>query len=90
MKAIVVVYLILINLITFIFMYVDKQRAIRHKWRIPEHTLMLLAVLGGSIGGLMGMNLFHHKTKHAKFKYGFPLILIIELSIAYYLLHNYF
>lgn len=68
-------------------MYIDKQRAIKHKWRIPEKTLFLIAIVGGSIGTWCGMYLFRHKTKHVKFVIGFPLILIIQIIIVLYFLN---
>ncbi len=77
------IYLMLINIICFMAMWVDKQRAVRKKWRIPEKTLFILAIFGGSLGGILGMNMFRHKTKHAKFKYGFPIILIIQIGLTY-------
>lgn len=77
-------YLIIINAITFITYGIDKLKAKKNKWRIPESTLFLLAVIGGSIGALLGMNVWHHKTMHEKFKYGIPLILIIQIGIFLY------
>ena len=68
MKTILIVYLMLINLIGFAAMALDKRRAIRHKWRIPERTLFLIALLFGSIGVLTGMYVFRHKTKHLSFE----------------------
>lgn len=79
-------YLILINAAAFILMLADKQKAKKHKWRIPEATLMGAAALGGSIGALAGMYLFRHKTKHPKFTLGIPAILLAQLVAAYLLL----
>lgn len=62
-------------------MYVDKRRAIKRKWRISEHTLILNSILGGSIGALIGMYAFRHKTKHLKFKLGIPIILTFQLIL---------
>ena len=62
-------------------MYVDKRRAIKRKWRISEHTLILTSILGGSIGSLIGMYTFRHKTKHLKFKLGIPIILTIQVVL---------
>ena len=62
-------------------MYVDKRRAIKRKWRISEHTLILTSILGGSIGSLIGMYTFRHKTKHLKFKLGIPIILTIQVAL---------
>lgn len=79
-------YLIIINAVAFILMLADKQKARKHRWRIPEATLMGCAALGGSIGALAGMYLFRHKTKHPKFTLGIPAILLIQLALAYLLL----
>ena len=79
-------YLIIINAVAFILMLADKQKARKHRWRIPEATLMGCAALGGSIGALAGMYLFRHKTKHSKFTLGIPAILLIQLALAYLLL----
>ena len=78
---IVVIYFVLVNLIAFIMYGVDKKKAIKHKWRIPEHDLILVALLGGSIGAILGMKVFRHKTKHPKFFIGVPAILIVQLII---------
>lgn len=75
-------YLLLISLFTFILFGVDKKRARRKKWRIPETQLLLSSFLGGSIGALLGMYVFHHKTRHLKFSGGLPLILIIQVIIG--------
>ena len=75
----ILIYLLVINLIAFLAMYIDKKRAKWGKWRIKESTLFLLALLGGSIGGIAGMYTFRHKTKKTKFVIGFPAILIIEI-----------
>ena len=75
----ILIYLLLINLITFLAMYIDKKRAKWGKWRIKESTLFTLALIGGSIGGIAGMYTFRHKTKKTRFVIGFPGILIIEI-----------
>ena len=79
-------YLTLVNLTSFIVYGVDKSRAKNKMWRIPESTLMLLAAAGGSVGALLGMRVFHHKTKHPKFTVGVPLILILQAALAWYFL----
>lgn len=83
------IYFLLINLLSFILMYVDKKRAILHKWRISEKSFFILCILGGSLGEILGEILgiytFRHKTKRLKFTLGFPLILIIQLLIFLYL-----
>lgn len=78
---IVVIYFVVFNLIAFIMYGVDKKKSIKHKWRIPEHDLILVAVLGGSIGALLGMKVFRHKTKHTKFVIGVPAILVVQFIL---------
>lgn len=79
-------YYFSINLINFVLFYLDKKRARNRQWRIPESTLLFISLLGGTIGGLVGMNLFRHKTKKMKFVIGMPLILIVNILIVKYLL----
>ena len=67
-------------------MFIDKEKAKRHKWRIPENTLIFISLIGGSIGSLIGMYLFRHKTKHFKFKIGIPFILFLQLILIYNIL----
>jgi uncharacterized membrane protein YsdA (DUF1294 family) len=74
-------YLIVINIVTFFVYGIDKIKAKRGSWRISEATLLILAIIGGSIGALFGMNVWHHKTQHKKFKYGLPLILIAQIAL---------
>ncbi len=81
-------YLLGINAVTFIVYGIDKYKAKKAKWRISEATLLLLAVLGGSIGAWMGMKVWHHKTMHKKFKYGIPAILLIQIALMAYLHMN--
>ena len=76
--------LIVINIVTFLVYGIDKWKAKRSKWRIPEATLLGLTVIGGSIGAWLGMKVWHHKTMHKKFKYGVPVIIIIQLFIIGY------
>ena len=78
-------YLIVINIATFLVYGIDKWKAKQGSWRISEATLLILAVIGGSIGALLGMKVWHHKTQHKKFKYGLPLILIIQIILIGYL-----
>lgn len=75
----IIIYLVIINLITFLAMYIDKKRAKWGKWRIKESTLFTLVLLGGGIGGIAGMHTFRHKTKKMRFVIGFPAILIVEI-----------
>ncbi len=77
-----IIYLIVINIIAFLSMYIDKRRAKYGKWRIKEHTLFILALLGGSIGSIAGMYTFRHKTQKARFFIGFPAILILEVLLG--------
>lgn len=79
-------YLILVNAAAFLLMLVDKQKAKKKKWRIPEATLMGVAALGGSVGALAGMYAFRHKTKHTKFTVGIPVILILQIVLAVFLI----
>lgn len=76
------IYLLIVNAIAFLLMLIDKQKAKKKKWRIPEATLMGFASIGGSIGALMGMYTFRHKTLHKKFTIGIPAILISQLAAA--------
>lgn len=84
--TILTVYLIFMNLLAFLLMGVDKAKARWNRWRIPEKTLFLSAILGGSIGAILGMQVFRHKTKHASFRIGMPCILIAQLGLAVYIL----
>ena len=79
-----VIYLIFMNLIGFALMGVDKQRARRRDWRIPEKVLFGAALLGGSVGAWAGMYLFHHKTRHWYFVVGMPLILAVQAALVWY------
>ena len=76
------IYLIVINVAAFLLMLIDKVKAKKNLWRIPEATLFLVAAIGGSIGSLLGMYTFRHKTKHIKFIVGMPLILAAHIVIA--------
>ena len=81
-------YLLLINIVTFIAFAIDKRRARKGKWRIPEARLLLFAALGGTLGAMAGMKICRHKTQHLKFKYGVPAILISQLALAFYCLQG--
>ena len=70
-----------LNVLTFFVYGIDKWRAKQGRWRISEATLLMLAVIGGSIGALLGMRIWHHKTMHKKFKYGLPLILLDQIAL---------
>lgn len=77
------IIIVIINIVTFIIYGIDKYKAKKGKWRIPENSLIGLAIIGGSIGAYLGMRVWHHKTMHLKFKYGIPLTIVIQLVIAY-------
>lgn len=81
MDVLLVIYLFIVNIVGFCAMGVDKSRAKRSAWRIPERTLFLLAAFGGSIGVWGGMYAFRHKTKHMSFVLGIPLILVVHLLL---------
>ena len=76
-----VILLLLMNLAGFILMGVDKYKARHDRWRIPERTLFLATALFGGLGGVLGMKVFHHKTKHRAFRWGFPALLVAQLAI---------
>ncbi len=73
-------WLLVVNLAAFVMMGVDKRRARKGAWRLSEKALFLPVVLGGALGGVLGMKHFHHKTKHWYFRYGFPLLLAVQLA----------
>lgn len=79
MTKLILFYLLIVNAVAFLLMLVDKQKARKKLWRIPESTLLLSAAIGGSIGSLTGMYTFRHKTKHLKFTLGVPAILILQI-----------
>ncbi|MBR2102030.1 MAG: DUF1294 domain-containing protein [Prevotella sp.] len=81
-QKVLIIYLVVINVITFIVYGLDKWKARHFQWRISEAMLLGLAVIGGSIGALSGMQVWRHKTKHKKFKYGVPLILLAQIFLA--------
>ena len=85
----IICYLLAVNLVTFLLYGIDKYKATKGKWRISEATLLTMAAIGGSIGAWAGMRLWHHKTMHKKFKYGIPVIIILQVALAVYLLTNF-
>jgi len=74
-------YLFILNLYSFFLMGADKQKAIQHQWRISEKPFFLCAILGGSVGSILGMYFFHHKTKHWYFVFGMPIILFLQIFL---------
>lgn len=82
----IVTYLVIMNLIGFAIMGVDKWKAKHHAWRIPENTLFIVAIIGGSLGAIIGMYTFRHKTRHWYFVYGLPAILALQIVIISYLI----
>lgn len=82
---VILIYLVVMNIIGFASMGIDKSKAKRGAWRIPEKTLFLIAILGGSIGSIVGMKQFRHKTKHKTFTIGMPAIFIIQVIIILYI-----
>lgn len=85
MSYLIIYYLIALNIITFFTYGIDKLKAKNHKWRIQEITLLLLAIIGGSIGAWLGVKIWHHKTMNKKFSYGIPIILILQIGLFIYL-----
>ena len=86
MIPVILFYLLTINAVGFVIMLADKRKAQKNQWRIPEATLITVALLGGSVGSLAGMRLFRHKTRKPKFYIGIPLILAAQLILGGYVL----
>ena len=84
----IICYLLAVNIVTFLLYGIDKYKAKKGKWRISEATLLTMAAIGGSIGAWAGMQLWHHKTMHKKFKYGIPVIIIMQIALVTYLHTN--
>ena len=80
-QNVLMTYLALVNVIAFVMYGADKQKAIRKQWRIPEAQLLAVAAIGGSVGAILGMQFFHHKTRKWKFRVGVPLILAVQLIL---------
>ena len=81
----IICFLLAINIATFLLYGIDKYKAKKNQWRISEATLLTMAAMGGSIGAWAGMRLWHHKTMHKKFKYGIPVIIIMQIALVGYL-----
>ena len=82
-----VIYLAIINMIGFAIMGIDKLKAKKRAWRIPESTLFVIAIIGGSLGTTIGMHIFHHKTRHWYFLYGMPAILLMQIALVVLLMY---
>ena len=78
---IIILYVVAVNVISFLMMGIDKRKAVKRAFRIPESTLFVLAIIGGSIGSIIGMHLFRHKTRHWYFLYGMPVILALQIIL---------
>lgn len=84
----IIIYMLIVNLLAFIIMFIDKRKAIKNEWRISEKFLIIIAIIGGSVGELIGMYVFHHKTKKLKFSIGVPVIIIAQIILIIYILSN--
>ena len=85
-EQLIVIYLVAINVVTFFMYGIDKWKAQHSKWRIPEATLLGLAIIGGSIGAWLGMRAWHHKTMHKKFQFGIPLIILAQIVLIIWII----
>lgn len=85
---VILIYLVIINVVTFLTFGLDKLKAKTDAWRIPEKTLLGLAVIGGSVGGILGMRTFRHKTRHKQFSVGLPVILVLQIVVVVLLLRG--
>lgn len=82
----ILIYLVILNLFSYLLVAIDKRKAIKNKYRISEKTLFIFSFIGGSLGTLIGMFMFHHKTKKLKFLIGIPILLILNIFILYFIL----
>jgi uncharacterized membrane protein YsdA (DUF1294 family) len=89
MELALITYVAIVSLTLCVFMYIDKQRAIKREWRISEKTLLTLGFFGGAVGGVLGMYLFRHKTKHNAFAFGFPLMAAVHIYLIVQFMKNY-
>lgn len=85
----IILYLFSINVVGFLLMGMDKRRAMKNLWRIPEKTLFFTSLAGGSIGSILGMQFFRHKTKHTSFVIGMPCILLFQIALILFLVFRY-
>lgn len=83
------IYLSAVNIAAFSIMGIDKHKAQRKKWRVSEKSIFILGLMGGALGVLLGMNIFHHKTKHLKFTLGIPAVLVLNIIMLSYLLQKF-
>lgn len=81
------IYLAAINIIGFVMMYIDKRKAMKHRWRISERALFITALIGGALGVYAGMKKFRHKTHHKQFVFGIPAVIVLHLAAAVYFLY---
>ncbi|SET44171.1 Uncharacterized membrane protein YsdA, DUF1294 family [Oceanobacillus limi] len=79
-------YILVVNIVGFLFMGLDKRKAKKQEWRLPERTLWGIAILGGAVGSLIGMRIFRHKTRHKAFVVGMPLLIILHLLVLIYIM----
>lgn len=86
---IIVLYLVFINVLTFLLYGIDKWKAKRSRWRIPESVLLGMAAVGGSVGAWLGMRVWRHKTQHKRFRYGVPAILVVQIVLLVWAVVNY-
>ncbi|MBD5470709.1 MAG: DUF1294 domain-containing protein [Lachnospiraceae bacterium] len=86
--SIIAGYFAVMNLIGFAMMGIDKRKAVKKLWRIPEYTFFVVALIGGSIGAIIGMRLFHHKTRHWYFVYGLPVILLLQVALIVFIANS--
>jgi uncharacterized membrane protein YsdA (DUF1294 family) len=89
MELALITYFAIVSLTLCVFMYIDKQRAIKKEWRISEKALLTLAFFGGAVGGVLGMYLFRHKTKHNAFAFGFPLMAAVHIYLIVQFMKNF-
>lgn len=85
MEQSILLYILVVNILTYILMWLDKQKARKNQYRIPERTFFLLSILGGAVGTLIGMRTFRHKTKHPRFTVGIPILIVLNIVLFSYL-----
>lgn len=85
---ILMIYLVAVNIIGIAMMGIDKRKSRRHEWRISEKSIFIVAAIGGGLGVLLGMSVFHHKTKHLKFTLGIPVLILCNIAMLGYLLQK--